>query len=185
MSRFKSPGFFIEAGALDGFFESNTYNLERFHGWNGILIEPIPDFFKRIKTNRPHTTAFHCALVSANNSNDSVFIQENHAFSSVVDGTEPDENDKLNPAIAVEPRTLTSILDEIQPNQIDLLSLDVEGYEAEVLRGLNLNRYQPRVLIIECLDNLKKEEVEDCLKGRYKLVKQITYRDFAYELTSS
>ena len=35
----ESPGFFVEAGAVDGFFESNTYYFERFEGWRGVLIE--------------------------------------------------------------------------------------------------------------------------------------------------
>ena len=39
-------GLFIEVGANNGFSESNTYYLERFRNWNGILIEPIPHLYQ-------------------------------------------------------------------------------------------------------------------------------------------
>src|ERR1700686_1931252 len=35
----RDSGFFIEAGAHDGFTQSNTYYLERFRGWRGLLVE--------------------------------------------------------------------------------------------------------------------------------------------------
>ena len=41
-----SDNFFVEAGAYDGEFYSNTLLLERDYGWNGILIEPNPNTFK-------------------------------------------------------------------------------------------------------------------------------------------
>ena len=38
-------GFFIEAGAYDGFYLSNTLYLEKVLRWNGILVEPDHDAF--------------------------------------------------------------------------------------------------------------------------------------------
>ena len=35
-------GFFVEAGANDGFSNSDTYYLEKARGWNGLLVEPVP-----------------------------------------------------------------------------------------------------------------------------------------------
>ena len=36
----KKNGFFIELGANDGLFQSNTAFFEKEHEWTGILIEP-------------------------------------------------------------------------------------------------------------------------------------------------
>ena len=44
-----SKGFFIEAGAGDGELLSNTLHFEMKHGWTGLLVEPNPDFLKRLK----------------------------------------------------------------------------------------------------------------------------------------
>ena len=40
--------------------------------------------------------------------------------------------------------------------RIDILSVDVEGWELEVLRGLTLAKYKPRVMIIENLFDLEE-----------------------------
>ena len=47
-SRIKN-GFFIEAGAYDGEYFSNTLFFELKQRWTGLLIEPNPDAFKRLK----------------------------------------------------------------------------------------------------------------------------------------
>ena len=36
-------GVFVEAGANDGYAQSNTYYFERMRGWSGVLIEPVPE----------------------------------------------------------------------------------------------------------------------------------------------
>lgn len=68
--------------------------------------------------------------------------------------------------VRVPARTLTSILDEVAPGrEIDLLSLDVEGMEALVLRGLDFGRYAPRYL---CIEVRNREVVEAVLGARYR-----------------
>ncbi|MGI6100339.1 MAG: hypothetical protein ACOYD3_11385 [Kiritimatiellia bacterium] len=59
-------GFFIEAGANDGFTQSNTYWLERFRGWRGILVEPIPSLYEICRKERSRSTVYNYALVSDN-----------------------------------------------------------------------------------------------------------------------
>ena len=57
------PGYFVEAGACDGYFQSNTYSLERIHGWRGVLVEPVP-FLARAAARDRSARVFNCALVS-------------------------------------------------------------------------------------------------------------------------
>ena len=85
--------------------------------------------------------------------------------------------------INVQALTLTAILDRFTFSQeIDLLSLDVEGYEANALRGLNFDKYRPRYLCIEVRD---KGAIDDLLAGHYREVEVLfacdTYRDVLYE----
>ena len=47
-SRIKN-GFFIEAGAYDGEYFSNTLFFELKQRWTGLLIEPNPDAFELLK----------------------------------------------------------------------------------------------------------------------------------------
>lgn len=41
-------GFFVEAGALDGYILSNTLSLEKIRAWSGLLVEPRPDMFQEL-----------------------------------------------------------------------------------------------------------------------------------------
>jgi hypothetical protein len=56
-----------------------------------------------------------------------------------------------SPLVKVKAITLEKILDQHLPEGtvIDFLSLDTEGYELNVLKGLNLSKYKPRYMLIE------------------------------------
>lgn len=188
-------GFFIEAGAHDGVQQSNTYYLEHFCGWSGILVEGIPAQAAECRRNRPRATVVHAALVAEAGPIDWVEMQFSGLMSAV--------NGSLGDAVATEEhvkrgldiqglessyrvkvpaKTLTTILDTIKPSRdIDLLSLDVEGMEAEVLRGLDLARYAPRFVCVETRDG---SAVEAVLASRYRMVEVLvahgTRRDVLY-----
>src|SRR4051812_41140301 len=57
-----APGVFVEAGAADGVFQSNTYWLERRWKWSGVLVEPVPELAREARLSRPGSTVFQCAL---------------------------------------------------------------------------------------------------------------------------
>jgi len=48
----KRNGFFLDIGAHDGIYLSNTLLLEKRYGWNGICIEGNPDTFVDLQQNR-------------------------------------------------------------------------------------------------------------------------------------
>ena len=52
----------------------------------------------------------------------------------------------------METETLSSILDSSPYKSIDVLSIDVEGSELKVLKGLNFDKYKPKLIIVEYLD---------------------------------
>jgi hypothetical protein len=83
--------------------------------------------------------------------------------------------------VDVPARTMTSILDECGVSGIDFLSLDVEGYELNVLKGLDLNKYCPRFILIETEE---KSLVDDYLKGRYDFVTKLSPHDYLYKHVS-
>jgi len=45
------PGFFVDVGAHDPVAYSQSYDLEQ-RGWNGILVEPLPNMAKRLRAQR-------------------------------------------------------------------------------------------------------------------------------------
>ena len=61
----------------------------------------------------------------------------------------------------IKSETLNSIIENspFKDNKIDFLSIDVEGYEMNVLKGFDIKKYQPKIIVLEFLDNtLKKQE---------------------------
>lgn len=183
--------FFVEAGAHDGFAMSNTYYFERFKGWRGVLVEPIPELYERCVAERPGARVFNCALVPPDFEGETITMRHGGLLSLVV-GAQGSAEAELahartgaadNYEVAVPARTLTSVLDEAGAGRIDLLSLDVEGYEPEAVSGLDLDRYAPRYVLVEMLDpDRTRARIESLLGDRYELVEEITPRDVLYRL---
>lgn len=91
-----------------------------------------------------------------------------------------DESDIYD--VEVPARTLSHILDHYQAPAVDLLSLDVEGYEASALRGLDLDRHAPRFVVVEVLvdDGASRAPVDDLLADRYVIADEPSRHDVLY-----
>ena len=182
-------GVFIEAGAHDGFFESNTYYLEKFKNWSGLLIEPVPELYQECVRQRPDAEVVNCALVSSDYSDAELkmisadtmsFVKREAQFQDK--RLEIAKNWVKTNEITVPARTLTSILDELEISTVDFLSLDVEGYEITVLKGLDFMKYRPEYILMEFfLNESEKEEVESYLSKYYIFCEQLSPRDYLYK----
>ena len=183
-------GVFVEAGAHDGFTQSNTYFLERHRGWSGVLVEAIPELARRARGRRPGSRVFNCALVADDYSGSTVRLRFGDLMSIVADARGADEHAAQGASTAgarvyevnVPARTLTSVLEEAGVGEIDLMVLDVEGQELQVLRGLDLDRFAPRLLLIEMLDmKSQRPSFNEFVGDRYRPLEEITPYDLLYE----
>lgn len=138
-------GIFVEVGAYDGIIQSNTKLLEEFYGWRGILVEPSPELHKRLINNRPNSRCFQCALGSPEQNNTYLYGDFDGSLMSSIDG-----NRRHKPATQrILMRTLQSIFDEIGIHHVNFFSLDVEGYELNVLKGIDFKRTFFDYILIE------------------------------------
>lgn len=186
-------GFFVEAGGNDGFTQSNTYWLERFRGWRGILAEPMPELAARARVERPASTVVQCALVAEEVEGARVTMTFGDLMSSVAGshGDATADTAWVAPGLVlgwrdayvtdVPARSLSAILDEAGSPEVDLLSLDVEGYEEQVLRGLDLDRHAPRWVLLEVHDtDTGLARLEAVLGDRYLLHARLSPLDLLY-----
>jgi FkbM family methyltransferase len=146
----RRTGFYVDVGAADPVNLSVTkwfYDL----GWHGLNIEPNRHLFDRLAADRPRDVNLCCGAGAA--TFEAEFFQPDIAELSSFDARV--QNSALKQGVPgstqkIAVRPLTAILNQHCPNQaIDFLKIDVEGWEAEVLKGLDLRQYRPIVMIIE------------------------------------
>tara|TARA_B100000902_G_scaffold400008_1_gene474508 strand:- start:10357 stop:11064 length:708 start_codon:yes stop_codon:yes gene_type:complete len=186
-------GFYIELGANDGISQSNTLHYEKYKNWKGILIEPIKQKFDQcINIRSKRNFFFNCACVSNEFNRDKIKLIYSN-LRTIVD----DENNLINSnthisredvkiyeknyQIECEARTLNSILKEVNaPKLIDFFSLDTEGYEIEILKGINFTEYKFKFILIETPNiNFVKKYLNS---KEYELVDKLTFHDYLFKL---
>jgi len=142
-----ADGFFVEVGANDPERYSQSFHLERM-GWRGIVVEPQPDLADRLRQRRKASVfAVACSAPENSGKHMTLYLAGGH---SSFDPALKVHTVKPAGAIEVPLRTLDEILAEAKaPNPIDFVSIDVEGHEVDVLRGFDLARWRPRLVLLE------------------------------------
>ncbi len=187
-------GFFIEAGANDGLKFSNTYLYEIEKRWKGLLIEPNYSQYVECKKNRLNSIVENYALVGDQYNKD--FIRG--SFDSgplsltarVIDFSQETITQNYIKEIFIHLRqrnlvkvkaiTLNNLLEKHQITEIDLLYLDTEEYELPILKGINLEKYRPKYIVVEIFTlkrksfDLIKEYMDE---NNYKFLERIPQSD--------
>ncbi|XP_066973288.1 protein Star-like [Macrobrachium rosenbergii] len=197
------PGFFVEAGALDGEFLSNTLWLEQSHGWTGLLIEPDEASFFHLQNKQRKSW-----LIDACLSHD-IFPEEVvHVTRTAREGKESvgipwytrGSAHELN--VDVEPETsvfallseetysvaqcfpLETLLLALNVSTVDFLSLDIQGREKDVLRTVPFSKIKIRVIAVEIVESSVDQSFIDFMEGNgYVLLNKDTLpliRDHIY-----
>lgn len=174
--------FYIEVGANDGIFQSRSLCFYGNPEYQGILIEPNPNVFLECKKNRPLDLCVQAALVPFDYKDDEVtlFIHDKY---SAQNGVRKFSFEKYPSEIRVPARTLQSILEENKIYEIEYFFLDVEGFEIDVLKGINFDKIIFKNIEIEChmsgLGISPEEETErfnKILENKYNLI-NINYQE--------
>jgi FkbM family methyltransferase len=182
-------GIFVEAGANDGQTQSNTAYFARHRGWRGLLVEPIPELAARCRAARLESVVENCALVTSDADGQTVPMTY-CGLMSVVDGGWSDaEAERAHVEtgrhiqslttyhVNVPGRSLSALLDKHKMSHVDLLSLDVEGFERQALEGLDFQRHRPRFILVEARF---RGEIDDLLLPHYEAIAQLSHHDVLY-----
>jgi FkbM family methyltransferase len=158
-----------------------------------MLVEPLPHLYEACRRERPGSVVVQAALVPPALEGQSVKITVASLMSLVHGAQGSREADRAHAAggtrggrepnyeIEVRGSTLSALLDEANASEIDLLVLDVEGYEPQALSGLDLARHAPLFLLIEMLEPERtRSRIDELLKGRYEYVEQLSPHDHLY-----
>jgi FkbM family methyltransferase len=154
---YKTNGYFVEVGAFDGESYSNTSGLADI-GWNGLYIEPVNSYYTACQ-NR-HKKNSNIQVI-----NRAISFEDNQILTINISGPLSTVSEKsLNnfkrmnwgswgATQEIVGMTLNTTLEEyLIPINFDLLVIDVEGYEYQVLREWDINKWAPKMVIIELHD---------------------------------
>lgn len=160
----EGAGTYVDVGCNTPVRYSNTFELYT-RGWRGINIDANSSLIEECKRVRKQDISlqaavsdverevtFHKSKVSAVSTIDEERLLE---WKKTWEFAEEDRE-------VVTTKTITSILNENLPvgATVDLLTIDVEGHDFQVLKGLDLSRYRPKVIIIELHELAELQENE-------------------------
>lgn len=140
-------GFYVDVGCWDPTSDSVT----RFfydQGWHGINIDANSQLMVGFDEQRPRDINLRCAVASRRGTAD-FHLVGNTGLSSL---ERPNNVDLGTEIISVELLPLSEIISTWSPEtEVDFLKIDVEGSEAEVLRGMDFDLYRPRIILLEAI----------------------------------
>jgi FkbM family methyltransferase len=162
ISKGSRNGVFLDVGANDGIFESNTASLELFYGWTGICIEANPLLIDSLKKNRLSSTIINCAIWDLEGE---IELERTNANTNGIRGdllsriNNLDRNENYftnnfnenSDTVKVKSRRLDRVIQETLGvnSVIDYMSLDIEGAEIEALKTINFDIVDIRFMTIE------------------------------------
>jgi FkbM family methyltransferase len=178
-------GIFFDVGAFEPITISNSHHFY-MNGWEVYSFEAIPENVSKLAQHRKHV--FNYAI--SDHDIDNITFSQVHtggpngwtaSYSAI---NLSDEYKKIfgwSPAnvvktINVPQRKLDTIIKEYIPNleRIDIMSLDIEGGEYECLRGLDIAKHKPYVIVLENASHTNKY-TEYLSQFGYRLDKNSSY----------
>lgn len=169
-------GFFIECGAFDGYNYSVTYPLECV-GWKGLLVEGIPERAQQCAARRTASRTVHAACTAPDAPPELTFKVVSDQYGgmlSYVAGNH--EHHKLMTSqgrqirdVKVPTTTMNALLDAHPggpPARIDVAVIDVESHEIELLKGFDLWKWKPRLLLVEDESSNPRKDLTEYFAGQ-------------------
>ncbi|XP_069185178.1 protein Star-like [Procambarus clarkii] len=136
-------GFFVEVGAVDGEYLSNSLYFERNLNWTGLLIEAFPQTYHELLQKHRKAYTINTALAMGKVSAEIQFSSTGRkgVLGQISNNTKSTYTSKALP--------IYSLLLALNVTQIDFFSLDVEGFELKVLQTIPWDKIKIRLLCVE------------------------------------
>src|SRR5437764_3664295 len=151
-----SNGFYIDVGAGHPVYDNVSFAFY-LAGWRGITVEPNPALAALARAVRPRDHLYE-GLCGAAAGEATLYLQrEFHGLSTTVAEHAQAAAKEVNrsaEAVTLPMRTLATLCEKHAPANFEFLKVDVEGAEADVLRGANFSRFRPKIIVVEAIKPL-------------------------------
>lgn len=154
---YPSTGYFVEVGAYDGEFVSNTSCLSD-HGWKGLYVEPIYDhYLKCLKRHSKNDVIVANVAIGLSEGESTIYYGDTLTTldeDQVLRYQEIDWAQHIKfQKIKCDQMRLDTLMKKLEvPKNFDILVVDVEGKESEVFETFELSDWNPKMLIVELED---------------------------------
>jgi FkbM family methyltransferase len=167
-------GFYIDVGANDPEIISNTkYFYDK--GWSGINIEPHPVLFGKIRELRKNDININAGIACQEGSLKFYRIDETRGtagstFDPAIAEELKQKGYKLSEVIEMPVIPLKKVFDDnLGERKIDFMSVDTEGFDLEVLKSNDWDRYRPTFILVETVND--RENIVSYMKEQnYKVI---------------
>jgi len=152
----RATGFYIDIGAGHPVYDNVSFAFY-LSGWRGISIEPNPALAALSREVRPRDYLYE-GLCGATPGEATLYLQrEFHGLSTTIAEHAQAAEKEINrsaEAVTLPMTTLAKLCEQHAPERFEFLKVDVEGAEAHVLRGADLSRFRPKVIVVEAIKPL-------------------------------
>jgi FkbM family methyltransferase len=154
---YPSKGYFVEVGAYDGDFVSNTSCLAD-HGWGGLYIEPIEQhYLKCLRRHDKNDVTVANVAIGLEEGETKIYYGDTL---TTLDREQMERYREIDWAQHIrfsetvcDQMRLDTLMEKVDvPKEFDVLVVDVEGKEAEVFKTFELDEWKPKMLIVELED---------------------------------
>jgi FkbM family methyltransferase len=178
----KNNGVFVEIGSADPVHFSNSYFLETYRNWSGLLIDARKGACDNLISRK--SKILNVAI--ADSESKSIFLEfgvlsgiakfmDKHEYETIEKYTE--DFSKVN-AYWVNVRPLSSIIKENSISIIDLLMIDTEGAEYAILQSSYESLTSVKILMTESNNDSNRNKVKTFLSNNnFVHLKQIGMDD--------
>ncbi len=150
----QTPGVYVDIGCWDPVKSSNTYYFS-LRGWKGICIDPNPELDKLYKKYRPKDYFINAAIGNSETNLDYYFLEESSMNTMSFDFIKKHD---LEDKIIKKASIIVYSLKYIQVNdRLDFFDVDAEGYDLEILKTNDREKYRPKVVLVESDISIKSD----------------------------
>lgn len=159
ISKEMKNGKFLEFGATNGLNLSNTILLESKFNWQGLLVEPSPQWIDELKKNRPQSKILNKCIYSKSGQNIDFYVSQVGDLSTIEEFRNSDQNSmsgncQIRNQKGYSVKVSTISLNEVfkkyfNGESIDYMSVDTEGSEFLILSKFNFKKYGPKIVTVE------------------------------------
>src|SRR5438045_4652224 len=146
-------GFYVDIGAGHPVYDNVSFAFY-LAGWRGVTVEPNPALAELGRAVRPRDHLFDGLCGAACGAATLYLQREFHGLSTTIAEhaeTAEKETGRSAETLSLPVTTLAALCEQHASSTFEFLKIDVEGAEADVLRGGDFSRFRPKIIVVEAI----------------------------------